>query len=91
MKDKTGKDKTTMTVREVAVLIEDLRSQFRAFGEKLSAVSNKVDMTYEEVGRQKEDISFIKTDIRIIKTDIAEIKETLKGHEKRIAHLETIK
>jgi len=31
MKDKTGKDKTTMTAREVAVLIEDLRSHFRAY------------------------------------------------------------
>ena len=132
MKNKPAKDKTTMPVREVAALIEDLRSQFRIFGEKLSAVSDKLDATYEEVGRQKEEIFSIKTkldmtyeevsrhseeifsiktklgmtidkldatsdkvdmmyeDVKIIKADVAEIKETLKGHEKRITHLETV-
>ena len=95
MKKDANKDKTTMTAQEVGVLIEDLRSQFRIFGEHLStvkedlsAVKKKVDAIFEEAGRQKEDVFIIKSDIRIIKNDIAEIKETLKSHDKRIAHLE---
>ena len=40
---KADKDKTTMTAREVAVLIEDLRGQFRVFGEGLTALREKVD------------------------------------------------
>lgn len=102
MKNGLKKSKTAFTATEVGVLIEELRSQFRAFGEKLSAVSNKVDMTYEELGRQKEEIFIIKADIRVIKAeieaikidlrlvkkDIAEIKEDLG---KRLTHLEAIK
>lgn len=40
---KNSKDKTTMTAREVAVLIEDLRSQFKVFGEGLAALREKVE------------------------------------------------
>ena len=89
MKKKTAKDKTTMTAREVAVLIEDLRSQFKVFGEGLDAVKAKVDSLFDQVGKLTEDVFVIKTDVRIIKADIAEIKETLKSHEKRLAQLET--
>lgn len=91
MKKENPNDKTTMTVREVAVLIEDLRSQFRVFGEDLTAIKNKLNAVSEQVGRQEESIFVIRTDINIIKRDIAEIKETLKGHESRIARLETLK
>ena len=56
---KETKARTTMTAQEVAVLIEEFRSQFRIFGEDLSAVKNKVDAIFEEQGRQKEEIFII--------------------------------
>jgi septation ring formation regulator EzrA len=83
------KEKTDFTAREVGVLIEDLKSQFRTFGEDLSAVKQKVDAIFEEQGRQKETIFLIKADINAIKTILAEIKNSLKDHEQRLAHLET--
>ena len=43
MKKESKETKNTMTAREVAVLIEDLRSQFRIFGEGLTALREKVD------------------------------------------------
>jgi hypothetical protein len=43
MKKENKETKNTMTAREVAVLIEDLRSQFRIFGEGLTALREKVD------------------------------------------------
>lgn len=36
-----------MTATEVGVLIEDLRSQFRIFGEKLDALESKYDSKFE--------------------------------------------
>ena len=119
MMKKKVKDKTTMTAREVAVLGEDFRSQFKVFGEGLDALKaklekidtrfngldtkvdrldirfngldTKVDSVYTQVGKLTEDVGIIKVDIRTVKTDIAEIKETLKGHDKRLAHLESVK
>ena len=69
MKNKPNKGNATIPIVEVVMLLEDLRNQFKVFIEKLSAISDKLDMLY-----------------KIIKADPAEIK----GHEKRIAHLETV-
>ena len=102
MKKETNKDKTTMTAREVAVLVEDFRSQFRIFGEDLSTVKQRVETIFEEQGRIKEAIFIIKADINVIKSDIKEIKarldriegdvkvikEDLKVSDRRISRLE---
>ena len=102
MKKKNNQDKTTMTAREVAVLIEDLRSLFRIFGEDLSAVKNRVDTIFEEQGKLREEIFIIKVDINVIKGEIKEIKirldhlekdihlmrDDVKIFDRRIAHLE---
>lgn len=84
MKKNNRKEKTTFTAREVAVLIEELRGQFRIFGENLSAVKSKVEAIFEEQGRQKEEIFIIKTDINVIKTEIKEIKARLDRVEEDI-------
>ena len=105
MKKENPKDKTTMTTREVAVLIEEFRSQFRTFGENLSVVKDKLDALYEDVSKQKEDIFVIKADVNLLKSDnksikadiavmkrdLAEIKELLKSHDSRVTHLEAVK
>ena len=80
----------TMTAREVAVLVEEFKSQFRVFGESLDAVKSRLDSVFNQVGKLTEDVSIIKIDIKFIKADIAEIKNTLKGHDKRLTHLEEV-
>ena len=81
--------------REFAVILESIHSDFRIFGEGLSAIqekvgglsgkvgslSDKVDGIFEMTGKNTENIAFIKTDIRIIRTD-------LKAFEKRTSLLE---
>ena len=102
MKNKGNKDKTTMPAREVAVLIEDLRSQFRIFGEQLKAVEerlgsrierleNRVEGVATNQARTLERITSLEITSRKMQVDIAEIKETFKNHDKRIAHLEAVK
>ena len=81
---------TTMTAREVGVLVKDLLNQFRIFSEVLNAVRLKLDSIFDQVGKLTEDVFVIKADIGIMKADIAEIKSLLKGHEKRIVRLEEI-
>ncbi len=94
MKDKGSQDKTTMTTREVAVLIEDLRSQFRIFGEQLKAVEARLEGKIEGISANQaktlEKITSLEITVRKIQTDIADIKDTFKTHDKRISHLETI-
>ena len=67
--------------REFTVVLEALHSDFRVFGEGLSALREKVAGIFEMTGKNTEDIAFIKTDIRIIRND-------LKVFEKRISLLE---
>jgi len=67
--------------REFSVILEALRSDFRIFGEGLSALREKAAGIFEMTGKNTEDIAFIKTDIHIIRTD-------LKVFEKRISLLE---
>jgi len=40
---KNAKDKTTMASQEVAILLEDLRSQFGVFGDGLAAIRDKAE------------------------------------------------
>ena len=90
MKNKPDKDKTTMTTREVAVLIEDLRSQFRIFGEQLKAVENRLENKIEGVATNQaatlERITSLEITARKIQADIVEIKTDFG---KRLTHLET--
>ncbi|MEK7066985.1 MAG: hypothetical protein AAB949_01260 [Patescibacteria group bacterium] len=65
-------DKTTQDY--VAILLEDLKSDFKIFGESLTAVREKGDATFEAVGRLQEDVDILKTDVAVLKTDVAELK-----------------
>ena len=91
-----------MTTQEVAVLIEDLRSQFRIFGEQLKAVETRLDNKIDKLdgkiegiatnqARTLERVTSLEITARKIQSDISEIKETLKDHSGRLAHLETAK
>ena len=68
----------------VAIILEEVRSNFAVFGEtlggfgdKLELVRQKGDATFEEVGRIKGEIIVIKEDIVVIKEDIVVIKEDI--------------
>lgn len=49
-----------MEDNQVAVLLEDLRAQFRIFGEGLQLLNDKVDKGFQEV---KEEIDLLKTEL----------------------------
>ncbi|MFZ2225984.1 MAG: hypothetical protein WA064_00610 [Candidatus Moraniibacteriota bacterium] len=76
--------------RHIDVMLENVRSDFRIFGEQLSGVSEDVTML-------KEDMDYVKSEIVEIKRRFRETdealgkkvdKETTDDHEKRIIKLE---
>ena len=58
---KPNKYKDAMSAREVAVLIEDLRSNFRTFGEGLSMLREKVDSIANALANIMERITAIES------------------------------
>jgi hypothetical protein len=86
MKKKVKKTKGNRT----EVLLEDLHSKFRVFGESLSVVKEKVNATFNLVGEMKQDIEIMKTDIEFIKTELKKFIriEEFQTLEKRVALLE---
>ena len=97
-------NKKSFTTTQVGVLVEELRSEFRVFGDELSAVKAQGKNTNIQVGKLTEEITVIKTDIRFIKEDIKilkkdvsvlkedvnGIKTTLEGQDKRLERLESV-
>ncbi len=94
--------KTAFTATEVGALIEDLRSRFKVFGEKLNSVDDKLDATMGMVAKNREDITMlnlrtigIKGDITKINGKLAKIEEDLRiiktDFDKRLTRLEAIK
>ena len=60
------------------VLLEDLHSQFRVFGESLELVREKGEATFEAVGVLQEDVTTLKQDVAILKTDMVFVKDELR-------------
>jgi chromosome segregation ATPase len=105
MKNKNSNDKTTMTAREVVVLIEGLRSEFKLFGDGLKMLIAKVEALEATVARVWEkvtqiDLRLIRVEKKIVEiderlksaeTDTKETKEAIKTHSEKLSHLETLK
>jgi predicted phage tail protein len=87
----------------VAVLLEDIRGQFKAFGEDLQGVRaqlsreiTKVSGELEHMGRDlgrriggvAKDVAILKTDVAVLKTDVADVKIRLTGVENRLTGVE---
>ena len=68
MKKGSDKDKNSMGSREVAVLVEDLRSKFRAFGEGLSSLQEKVDAVSEALAAVMERITAVELRLAHLET-----------------------
>ncbi|MBU0897493.1 MAG: hypothetical protein KKB76_07735, partial [Candidatus Omnitrophica bacterium] len=58
--------KTNFTAREVTVILEDIRSQFRAFGEGLKALSTKVDGIAANQARTLEKVTALEIGQRLL-------------------------
>ena len=78
--------------RHIDVMLENVRSDFKIFGEQLAVVS-------EDVAMLKDDMDYVKTEIVEIKNRFRETdealdkkadKEVVNGHEKRINRLENL-
>lgn len=75
----------------IAALLEDLRSQFRAFGEglvsverRLGSVERKGEATFDIVGKLQEKVDeltlearWVRAELRFVKVELAELKKLL--------------
>lgn len=75
-----------------AIILEDIRSNFKAFGEGLSGLRDDMRSGFKEVHQR---LDRVEIDISIIKIDMADVKRTLRvyddkfpDHEVRISNLE---
>ena len=84
MKKRTAKDKTTMTAREVAVLIEDLRGQFRVFGEGLDVIRSKLDATFEMAGKNFEGLNILERIVSRNSERLTSIEKKVDGNSENI-------
>ena len=73
--------------RAWGVILEDLRSQFRVFGEGLTDVRQHV----EPIGDILLRLDTIESDVAMIKTAIPNFFTKVTDHERRITVLETAK
>lgn len=83
--------------QNVGVILENIRSDFKVFGETLLAVKEKGEATFEAVGELKEDVAVLKEDMVIVKDELGLIRNELKAKvgrdefnllEKRVSFLE---
>lgn len=78
--------------REFKVVLEDLRSEFRVFGEGLEDIRIRVEhievQLKEDVGQLKEDVGQLKEDVSVIKSAFPRFVLQVSDHEKRITILE---
>ena len=69
--EKSSNNKKSGKRDQYTVVLEDLRGQFKVFGEALSVVDKKIDRNTEMTGQ-------IMVDVEQLKMDVAEIKHDLK-------------
>lgn len=74
-----------MDDNKVSVLLEDLRTQFRSFGEGLQIVNDKIEKVDQKVGSLQQEVKTIKDDIISIKLDLKEHQNVdLREHQQII-------
>lgn len=76
----------------LSVILEEMRHNFKAFGEALIGLSDEMRSGFKEVHQR---LDRVELDITIIKIDMADVKRTLhihddrfQDHEVRISNLE---
>ena len=69
----------------LTVLIEDMKSDFKAFGDGLKDVSKKADDIAEDLEIIKQDVTLLKDDMDYVKSEIVEIKDRFKETDEALA------
>ena len=79
------KDDKGFTSNEVATLLEDIKSQFRAVTEGVTSLDDRM-------GRMEEDLQVLKEDMTVVKSDLTTVKDAVSiaipGLNKRVTTLE---
>ncbi|OGX10956.1 MAG: hypothetical protein A2351_04245 [Omnitrophica bacterium RIFOXYB12_FULL_50_7] len=75
------KDSEHSREKEFTVVLEDIQSQFRVFGEGLGDVQNRLERIENRFGKVENDVAVIKSAIPIFSVQVS-------GHETRIIALE---
>jgi archaellum component FlaC len=73
-----------MEDKKVRVILEEIRSQFKVFGEGLKGINEKLDSTIEMTAKNSEDIEMVKIDVKEIKDDILDAGYTIERIETKI-------
>ena len=87
MKKRARKD-DKYTATEVGTLIEQIRSEFKVFGEGLKDLREKVDATHEQVIKNTEQITLLEIAIRETRGEITKINGRLDRIEERLGRIE---
>ncbi|TSC53747.1 MAG: hypothetical protein LiPW39_79 [Parcubacteria group bacterium LiPW_39] len=69
------KKKKNYSGNEVGTILEEIKSDFKIFGESLSDVEKKGDATFEAVGKLQEDVTTLKDDVSTLKDDVSTLKD----------------
>jgi hypothetical protein len=79
-----------MEDKHVRILLEDIRSQFRAFGEGQQDIQRQLKDIRGMTAKNSENIEIIKLDIAFIKTELKKFirVEEFSALEKRVALVE---
>lgn len=77
---------------QYTIVLEGIRSDFRAFGEGLQILDQKMERGFSEL---RSEMSIMKTDILVLRSDMSDVKKllhkhnhSLEDHEERITALE---
>lgn len=76
---KISKDKTYRETKrdQYTIVLEDLRSDFRVFGEALQFTNQKID-------RLEQKVDVLDVNVQILKADVSEMKIMLRDHGQRL-------
>ncbi|PIQ87099.1 MAG: hypothetical protein COV74_02100 [Candidatus Omnitrophica bacterium CG11_big_fil_rev_8_21_14_0_20_45_26] len=86
----TSQENRIPNEREFKVILEDIHSQFRAFGEELISVNRRLDRMEGDIHELKSDVSLLKSDIIVVKMVLKTVatKDDLLVINRRLTALE---
>jgi len=79
---------STEEARRTNVLLEELKSDFKAFGDGLKAAREKLESTFDQTGRNFEAIGRVENRLKIIEKDVKDIKTQFQTFDHRLAAVE---
>jgi chromosome segregation ATPase len=74
--------------RRTNVLLEEIRAQFKAFGEGLTSVSKRLDRLAKDVESLGDWARKFSLELQALRTDVNELKKDMKDIKERLATVE---